>query len=277
MSVSTSRILVTGSADGLGLAAALELIHRGHHVMGHARNAVRAQHLRAVLPDIEEVLIADSTSLGDIRRMASQLHALGPLDAIIHNAGVGYREPRRIATEDNHPHVLQINTLAPYLLTVLAPRPKRLVWLSSGLHREGNASVEDITWKRSRWNGFQAYADSKLFDATLSAAFARLWPDVRSNALEPGWVATKMGGAGAPDDLTLAHVTQVWLAEGTDPASHDTGRYYFHQKEVPTHHAVEDRTFQNKLLDACAQLTGVRIPVVTPATREKGDTHENDR
>jgi NAD(P)-dependent dehydrogenase (short-subunit alcohol dehydrogenase family) len=45
-----------------------------------------------------------------------------------------------------------------------------------------------------------AYSASKLFDATFTAAVARRWPGVLSNAVEPGWVPTKMGGPGAPDD-----------------------------------------------------------------------------
>jgi NAD(P)-dependent dehydrogenase (short-subunit alcohol dehydrogenase family) len=261
--MTAERILVTGSTDGLGLAAARELVRHGHQVIGHARNGVKARQLRDRLPELDEILIADAGSLEEIRAMASRLRELGPLDAIVHNAGVGYREPRRIVTRDGHAHVLQINTLAPYLLTVLVPRPQRLVWLSSGLHRNGDASVEDIDWERRSWNGFQAYADSKLFDATLAATFARLWPDVASNALEPGWVPTKMGGAGAPDDLSLAHVTQVWLAEATDPAARVTGQYFFHQKQAPTHYAVEDAAFGNELLEVCAQLTGVGVSCST--------------
>lgn len=254
--MSAQRILVTGSTDGLGLTAVKELLSHGHEVLGHARDGQRAEQLHREVPALENILIADFTSLQEVRQMAGQV---GTLDAIIHNAGIGYREGRRLSTQDNHSHVLQINTLAPYLLTVMAPRPRRMVWLSSGLHKSGKATVDDIDWKNRPWNGLQAYADSKLFDATLSAAFARLWPDVRSNALEPGWVPTKMGGAGAPDDLSLAHVTQVWLAEGADGASHSTGRYFYHQQEAPTHHAVEDRAFQNSLLDACARLTGEQL------------------
>ena len=254
-------ILVTGSADGLGLAAARDLLADGYPVIGHARNPARATQLRALLPGLHHVVVADFASFAQVQAMAAELAEFGPMRAIIHNAGVGYREPRRIQTIDGHAHVLQINVLAPYLLTALVPKPQRLVWLSSGLHRDGEASVDDIDWTRRSWNGFQAYADSKLFDATLAAALARRWPPVVSNALEPGWVSTRMGGPGAPDDLSLAHVTQVWLAEGVDPKTQVSGRYYYHNAPAPTHYAVEDRDFQRDLLDACHRLTGSAFPV----------------
>ena len=132
------------------------------------------------------------------RELAEQVNGLGALDAVIHNAAVGYRE-RHILTVDGLPHVFAVNTLAPYILTALIAKPKRLVYLSSGLHRQGDASLRDLLWEKRAWNGLNAYADTKLHDVILAFAVARKWPDVLSNALEPGWVATKMGGPGAAD------------------------------------------------------------------------------
>jgi NAD(P)-dependent dehydrogenase (short-subunit alcohol dehydrogenase family) len=255
-----SRIFVTGSADGLGKMAAQLLIDQGHQVVLHARNELRAQEALAAVPGAETVAVGDVASITQTRDVAEQINRLGSFDAVIHNVGVGYREPRRIQTEDGLPHVFAINTLAPYLLTALIRRPKRLIYLSSGLHRSGDISLEDLSWERRAWQGAAAYSDTKLHDVLLAFAVARRWPEVLSNALEPGWVATKMGGPGAPDDLDAGRRTQVWLAVSNDAAARVTGRYFYHLRPRSPHPAVSDVERQEKLLDACDRFSGVRLP-----------------
>ncbi len=255
-----ARIFITGSTDGLGLAAAELLVSQRHEVVGHARSQGRAADLRAALPGIEAVVTGDLGSAEQTASVADQVNALGRFDAVIHNAGIGYREPRKIITADGHAHVLAVNVLAPYLLTALITRPDRLVYLSSGMHRSGTPSVEDLDWDFRSWNGSQAYSDTKLFDATLAFAVARRWPAVLSNALEPGWVPTKMGGAGAPDDLSQAHVTQAWLAVSDSPQAVVSGQYFYHQKPRATHPAVRSPQFQDALVEALEELTGVTLP-----------------
>ena len=224
-----SRVLLTGSSDGLGLMAGRLLAADGHAVTLHARNQSRADDARAALPRADGVVIGDLSSVAGMRQVAAQANASGRFDAVIHNAGIGYREARRIQTPDGLAHVFAVNVLAPYLLTALIQRPARLVYLSSGMHRGGHASLGDPQWEQRRWNGAQAYSDSKLFDVVLAFAVARRWPGVLSNAVEPGWVPTKMGGPGAPDDMSLAPVTQAWLAVSADPAATVTGGYFYHQ------------------------------------------------
>src|SRR5436305_774608 len=192
--------------------AAQLLVEQGHQVVVHGRNDQRAADAMRSVPDAEAVVTGDLSSMPQTRSLAEQVNALGRLDAVIHNAAVGYREQRKIETEDGLPHVFAVNTMAPYLLTALIQRPKRLVYLSSVLHRSGDVALEDVTWKQHRWQGQQAYADTKLHDTLLAFAVARRWPDVLSNAVEPGWVKTKMGGPSATDDLDQGHRTQVWLA-----------------------------------------------------------------
>jgi NAD(P)-dependent dehydrogenase (short-subunit alcohol dehydrogenase family) len=155
--------------------------------------------------------------------------------------------------------VFAVNVLAPYLLTALMTRPDRLVYLSSGMHRGGQPDLADLQWVGRHWNGSQAYADSKLFDVVLALAVARRWPDVLSNALEPGWVPTRMGGPGAPDDMSQAPVTQAWLAVSDDPAATVTGQYFYHQRPRPVHPAASSHSVQDQLLAACAELTGVAL------------------
>jgi NAD(P)-dependent dehydrogenase (short-subunit alcohol dehydrogenase family) len=153
--------------------------------------------------------------------------------------------------------VFSINTLAAYILTALIERPKRLVYLSSGMHQHADPNLDDILWRKRRWNGSMAYAESKLHDAMLAFAVARRWPDVLSNAVEPGWVATRMGGPGAPDDIDQAHLTQAWLAASDDPAARTTGGYFYHLKPRHPKPQASDIAFQDRLLTLCEEISGV--------------------
>jgi NAD(P)-dependent dehydrogenase (short-subunit alcohol dehydrogenase family) len=261
-----ARVFITGSSDGLGKMAAQLLIEQGHRVVLHARNEARGEDAVAGVPKAESVVIGDLSSIRQTRELTDQVNALGAFDAVIHNAAVGYRKSRLTVTEDGLPHVFAINTLAPYILTGLIHKPKRLVYLSSGLHQQGDASLKDLLWEQRRWQGQQAYSDTKLHDALLAFAVARLWPDVMSNAVEPGWVATKMGGPSATDNLDQGHRTQVWLAASDDPAAKVSGEYFYHMRCRAPKAATRDVTVQNKLLEECRRLSGVDLEVLIPSS-----------
>jgi NAD(P)-dependent dehydrogenase (short-subunit alcohol dehydrogenase family) len=251
-----ARIFITGSSDGLGLLAGQLLARDGHQVTLHARNESRAADARRALPQAEAVLVGDVASIDAMRLVAAQANALGRYDAVIHNAGIGSRGGGRSETADGLSQMFAVNVLAPYLLTALVARPDRLIYLSSGMHTGGNPSLDDPQWTARRWNGSQAYSDSKLFDVLLAFAVARRWPEVKSNALTPGWVPTKMGGRGAPDDLTLGATTQAWLAVSNEPAALVTGRYFYHQQQRAAHPAAQRADLQDALLAYCRGLTG---------------------
>jgi NAD(P)-dependent dehydrogenase (short-subunit alcohol dehydrogenase family) len=255
-----ARIFITGSSDSLGLMAAQLLVEQGHRVVLHARNQQRANETQNKLPAAESVVVGDLTSIAQTKYVAVQVNKLGTFDAIIHNAGIGYREPKRIVTEDGLPHVLAVNTIAPYILTALITRPKRLVYLSSMLHQDGDPSLNDLAWAERPWLGQQAYSDTKLHDVLLAFAIARRWPNVLSNALEPGWVPTRMGGSSATDDLDKAHRTQVWLAACDDLAASVSGEYFYHMEKRRPHPATRDVNTQDRLLDFCSRVTGIELP-----------------
>jgi NAD(P)-dependent dehydrogenase (short-subunit alcohol dehydrogenase family) len=181
------------------------------------------------------------------------------MDAVIHNAGI-YREKSRGSTPEGHATVLAVNTLAPYMLTSLMERPDRLVYLSSGLHRGGEGSLRDIDWTRRPWDTARAYAESKLHVVALAFALARRWPEVLSNAVDPGWARTRMGGANAPVDIETGQRTQTWLAVSVEPAAMVTGRYWHRlRQEQPASEAM-DVAFQDRLVAELHELTGVALP-----------------
>ena len=254
-----SRIFISGSSTGLGLMAGELLTKQGHQVVLHARNAARAEDTSRALPGAEATVVGDLDTVAGAKDVAAQVNKLGHFDAVIHNAAVGYREGHHL-TADGFPHVFAINTLAAYILTALIERPHRLVYLSSGMHHHADANLDDILWKKRRWNGSNAYAESKLHDALLAFGVARLWPDVLSNSLEPGWVPTRMGGAGAPDDMEQAHLTQVWLAVSDAPEAKVTGCYFYHLRPRAPNPKAKDPDLQHRLIEICAELSGVPFP-----------------
>jgi NAD(P)-dependent dehydrogenase (short-subunit alcohol dehydrogenase family) len=253
-----SCIFITGSTDGLGRAAAGVLLGEGHDVVLHARTLERAAALGDLAPDAAGVVIGDLASAAETRDLADQVNGIGRMDAVIHNAGV-YLEPSRAATTEGHATTLAVNTLAPYLLTALIDRPARLIYLSSGLHHAGAGSLRDIDWTGRPWNAAQAYAESKLQVLALALTLARAWPEVLSNAVDPGWVPTKMGGAAATDDLEMGHLTQTWLAVSSDPAATVSGGYWYHRQRQQPASQARDLAFQDQLMDRLATLTGVAL------------------
>jgi NAD(P)-dependent dehydrogenase (short-subunit alcohol dehydrogenase family) len=256
--ISMSRIFITGSSDGLGRAAATTLMAEGHEVVLHARSARRAAELGDLAQRSAGVVIGDLGSAVETRGIAEQVNKIGRMDAVIHNAGI-YQENSRAATPEGHAKVLAVNTLAPYMLTGLIERPDRLIYLSSGLHRGASGSLRDIDWLERRWDSGSAYAESKLHVVALAFALTRRWPEVLSNAVDPGWVPTKMGGPGATGDLAKGHQTQTWLAVSNDPSAKVSGAYWHHRKEQTPAAAALDTDFQDQLLLKLAELTGITL------------------
>jgi NAD(P)-dependent dehydrogenase (short-subunit alcohol dehydrogenase family) len=240
-----ARVFVTGSADGLGRATAETLLAAGHEVVVHVRNPSRLAAVRELVARATAAVVGDLADPDETRHVASEANRLRPIDAVVHNAGVY-----------SGPGVIPVNVVAPYLLTALIDRPQRLIYLSSGMHASGRPTLDGIDWSGRRAG---SYSDSKLFVTALAAAVARLWPDVFSNAVDPGWVPTKMGGPGAPDNLRLGHLTQEWLATSDNPEARTSGGYWHHQRRLEPHAAVHDEQFQDQLLDHLARFTATPL------------------
>jgi NAD(P)-dependent dehydrogenase (short-subunit alcohol dehydrogenase family) len=252
------RVFITGSTDGLGRGAAEELMADGHQVVLHARSKERAAALADLAPRAAGVVIGDLASATQTRSLAEPVNKRGRMDAVIHNAGI-FREPARGNTPEGHAKVLAVNVLAPYMLTALIARPDRLVYLSSSMHRGGEGPIDDIDWSKRSWDTYRAYSESKLYVTALAFAVARMWPRVLSNAVDPGWVPTKMGGRGAPDDLEAGHLTQTWLAVSDDAAAKTSGALWHHrQRQKPAAQSLDVR-FQDELLAKLAAMTGVKL------------------
>lgn len=253
------RIFITGSTDGLGRAAARALLHQGHEVVLHARSDERASALADLCPQALGVAIGDLGSRAETLRVAQQVDAIGRMDAVIHNAGV-YAQPGCETTPEGHAGTLAVNTLAPFMLTARMERPGRLIYLSSGLHRQGDGPLDDIDWIERRWDPSRAYAESKLYVVALALLLARRWPEVISSAVDPGWVRTRMGGAGAPVDIETGQRTQSWLAVSMDAEARVSGRYWHHMKPQQPAAQAADHAFQDALVARLQELTGVTLP-----------------
>ncbi len=242
-----ARIFITGSADGLGNLSAKLLLELGHQVVLHARNTERGHEAIKKTPGAETVLTGDLSKVEEIKKLAHSVNALGTFDVVIHNAGVYQTSAKEI---------FAVNTLAPYILTCLIQKPKRLIYLSSGMHLQGHLKLDDFKTDISRIT----YSDSKLHVLLLSMAVARKLSDVYSNAVDPGWVPTKMGGKGAPDDLKKGYESQVWLAVSNDEKAKLSGRYFFHQKERHYNPEADDVLLQERFLNLCKEITAVSFP-----------------
>lgn len=271
MTDSPKTILITGSTDGIGKEAAIELAAMGHRVIVHGRTSERAQ---CAADDIRkksgsatvETVVADFTSLRQVRAMAGEIIRRFPrLDVLINNAGVYMKE--RILTEDGFETTFQVNYLAHFLLTHLLldllkrSAPSRIINVSSMAHHNAKLSLDNLQGEK-KYGAYGAYACSKLENILFTYELAERLEGtgVTVNCLHPGVIATKLlragfGGFGG-SGVEKGAETIVFLA--TSPKGDSISGKYFVNKEIADSSlASHSRSLRKALWELSKQFAGI--------------------
>jgi NAD(P)-dependent dehydrogenase (short-subunit alcohol dehydrogenase family) len=278
MSMTGKTVLVTGATNGIGKIAALELARQGAHVALVARNQAKGE---AVLAEIRkatgntnlELYLADLSSMAEIRKLASEFKAKhASLDVLINNAGAFYNERKQSA--DNLEMTFALNHIAYFLLTnllldTLKAAPKaRVVSVSSAAHLSGKIKFDNLQGEK-KFNGWQAYSDSKLENVLFTIELARRLEgsNVTANCLHPGFVKTAFGSGNTGFVASLLSLAQnlvaitpeagadtiIYLASSSDVEG-VTGKYFEKRKVKASSPASLDQSTQKKLWDVSAKL-----------------------
>jgi retinol dehydrogenase 14 len=253
-------VLITGSTDGIGRQAALELASMGATVFVHGRDKARGENVaeeirKATGNQNVNLLIADLSSLKQVRRLASDvLDRCSRLDVLVNNAGVFMTERR--LTSDEFETTFEVNHLAPFLLTNLLldllkkSAPARIITVSSVAHTRGVMDFENLQSEKN-FGGYSAYARSKLANVlfTIELAERLAGTGITSNCLHPGVIGTKllrtgfnMQGASTADGAeTIVYLASSPEVEGV------TGLYFENKRQTPSSQVTYDPVLRKKL------------------------------
>ncbi|HYM40202.1 MAG TPA: SDR family NAD(P)-dependent oxidoreductase [Thermoplasmata archaeon] len=273
--------VLTGATSGIGAAAAYALAQRGARVVVAGRDPDRTastvESIRRTTGNVAvESVVADLSSLAQVRRLAGDLKDRYPrIDVLANNAG-GYFA-RRHTTSEGREITFALNVLAPFLLTnllldrLVASAPARVINTSSESHEGAHLDLEDLQGRR-RYRGLRAYGRSKLALQLLTYEAARRVPSdrVTVNAYHPGFVASHFGwnngrlyrggirfvsrafGVSSEEGAD----TLVYLATAPEVAG-TTGRYFYRRKEIRSSESSYDSGLAQRLWDVCARETGL--------------------
>jgi len=240
--------------------AARHMVAAGHRVVLHARNEQRAADARSSVPRAEAVVIGDLSGIEATREVASQVNRLGDFDAVIHNAGIGYREKHRTATVDGLPNVFAVNSLAPYILTALMNKPKRLVYLSSGMHHGAEPELDDLAWKPRTYLHLGA--------ASAGATFKPAGLDRSKGILSGGFLKDVTDPKWANDDDVKEWM--AWMKDNMPGAElsdslNEAGYMYAKTLEQVLKQCGDDLTREN-IMKQAASLKDFHLPLLLPGS-----------
>lgn len=246
-------VCITGSSDGIGLATAEVLVSAGHRVLVHARDADRGRPLLDRLGGDTALVTGDLARPDEVRALADQIRAAGPVDVLVHNAGVWVRGNMPPTTAEGLETTFAVNVLAPHLLTHLLADVigDRLLWLGSGMAGSGRPDPSMLGGPQP---ASRAYADSKACDVALAMAWGRRLPQLASAAVDPGWVRTKLASAGAPGDVSSSADTLAYCCTEADLAS---APYWKNRKPTPVPRHLRDVARQDAIAEACDRIAGI--------------------
>ena len=275
----TKTIVITGASDGIGAAAARQLADSGHRLLLVGRSAEKT---RAVADDTgAEALTADFARLDDVRALAGRIDDLlgdDGLDVLANNAGGIFGD--RTPTVDGHEKTIQVNHLAPFLLTnLLLPRLLRsrgaVINTSSVGHRLfGDLDVDDLDNER-RFSANKAYGDAKLANVLFAKSLhTRFHADgLSAVAFHPGTVRTNFAADSSSlmrliyrsflGRLILTGVEEGgsilrWFIEGTPDETWFSGAYYDERTlSNRVNPQVDDPALAEALWQKSAELVGI--------------------
>lgn len=269
-------IVITGASDGIGAAAARALKADGHAVVIVGRSRAKTETIANQLS--ADFFVADFADLDDVRHLATDLQTKYPrIDVLANNAG-GIFDPQR--TTDGFERTLQINHLAPFLLTnllmptLIASGASVLNTSSAGAKLFGNIDINDLNNDKN-YSPNKAYGDAKLGNIIFTKELHRRFHSqgVSAAAFHPGIVSTNF----ANDTTSLMRAiyqsplrrllrmttpdkgadTLVWLAENSPHSVWQSGEFYVKRKVAKTHAQAADAELAQQHWEISAQMVGL--------------------
>jgi retinol dehydrogenase 12 len=197
--------LITGSTNGIGKVTAMAIAKSDYHLIMVNRNeqlakGVKQEIIEATGNSDIDLITADFAVLEDVRKAAKEIKYKNiKLDLLVNNAG--FIAGERSITKDGFESMLQVNHLAPFLLTNLLLHSKsmagesRIVNVSSMAHKGVKAIDWDSLNSEKKFDSFPKYSLTKLFNILFTCELAARLKSTKItvNCLHPGVISTNFG------------------------------------------------------------------------------------